>query len=70
MYNEMKNQIKYYAIFITPLVWKEILNNDGQKYHQHKHNEQTPLTSNNPTEKKTTYGVGYPSRCLRQTYEH
>jgi hypothetical protein len=33
----------------------EKLNNDGQQFHQQ--NEQPPLTSNNLTQKFTTYGV-------------
>jgi hypothetical protein len=45
----------FYFIFILLNLWKEILNCDGQPFHQYQQNEQLPLTSNHWTQKSTTY---------------
>ena len=34
-------------------MWKESLNSDGQQFNQYQQNEQSPLTSNHWTHKKT-----------------
>jgi hypothetical protein len=39
----------------------EILNSNGQQFHQYKQSEQTPLISSNYTQKQTTYDVRKPS---------
>jgi hypothetical protein len=55
----------YVSLLFTFMIWKEIVNNDRQQFHQYQQNEQSPSLTEH--KKSTTYDSGNLGPALQQT---